>query len=393
MPKRKGLTKDPLDDEIENEDDEKANNAGDSSILKPRRNDVLLGRGRPYQTFAGNLRMLQIVADHKAKYNSKPRDEKRAYVEQVLDMILEGGTRFLRHFDEGKNSERWEKVDRLVAANKVWHALRCKGKKSKPKITEALDEMRNQREATPMALADHSARIAAPALANFWEAQAQHFAAASNLESSLNFGLPRRSGFDGISLSSNMLPRLQAALVTQIPITSTDSQTPLSVASSQIPVALTAAQIPPRMNAAQIQPIVTTAQIQPTITNAHLPAAMVASQIPSIMTATQLPAIMAAAQTLRAATAANTTAAIAAASESSCTPLPRFQVAHNSGSASRRIISEHLFFPPNSLHGQRTQILINEIRQLQAMRSQLNDSTQSLALATEADFSNAEKEC
>ena len=107
--------------------------------MLPRRNDVLLGRGRPYQNFIGNRRMLRIVSQFKEQYNAKPRDQKRPYVETVLDEVLRDGTRFLQRIDGAGGSERWEEVGRAKAAEKVWHALRNKARtknRSKPKSSQ-----------------------------------------------------------------------------------------------------------------------------------------------------------------------------------------------------------------------------------------------------------------
>lgn len=93
-------------------------------ITKPNSQDVLLGRGRPYQEFAGNRRMLQIVSSRKPEYIALPRDQKRAFVDVVLADVTENGARFLKKI--GENA--WEEVSLLEATQKVWHALRTKEK-------------------------------------------------------------------------------------------------------------------------------------------------------------------------------------------------------------------------------------------------------------------------
>lgn len=120
---------------------EKANGAGASgpspshrtkasAALRPHRNDVILGRGKPYQSFPGNQRMLQIVAGYKNEFFSRSRETKKKFVDTVLDAVLEDGTRFLRRIEEQDGTERWEEVTRAVSAEKVWHALRCKSRSS-----------------------------------------------------------------------------------------------------------------------------------------------------------------------------------------------------------------------------------------------------------------------
>ncbi len=105
-----------------------------ASTLAPQKKDVLLGRGRPYQNFTGNRRMLRIVSGYKEEYTARPRDQKRVFVETVLDAVLQDGTRFLRRLDENDDgSDQWEEVDRMTAAEKVWHALRSKGRSTNGK--------------------------------------------------------------------------------------------------------------------------------------------------------------------------------------------------------------------------------------------------------------------
>jgi hypothetical protein len=102
-------------------------------IVGPGENDVLLGRGRPYQNYSGNKRMLHIVSQYKGQYSARPRDQKRAFVETVLDAVFKDGTKFLRRVEAGDLSSSWEEVDRTAAAEKVWHALRCKERPGQPR--------------------------------------------------------------------------------------------------------------------------------------------------------------------------------------------------------------------------------------------------------------------
>jgi hypothetical protein len=93
-----------------------------STTTGPLQIDVLLGRGRPCQKHFGNLRMLKIVDEQKPRYTSAPREQRRAIAETVLDLVYEGGARFLKNADD-----HWESVTRNVALDKVSHALRSKG--------------------------------------------------------------------------------------------------------------------------------------------------------------------------------------------------------------------------------------------------------------------------
>lgn len=113
---------------------EETEEVGQASIFEnsddpngPRKNDVLLGRGKPYQNFSGNRRMLRIVTRYRGEYAAKPRDQKRLYVETALEAVLKDGTRFLKKVDLPDGTCKWEEVDRAAASEKVWHVLRSKG--------------------------------------------------------------------------------------------------------------------------------------------------------------------------------------------------------------------------------------------------------------------------
>jgi hypothetical protein len=115
---------------------------GDShEPLKPLDKDILLGRGRPYHDFPGNIRMLDIVARNKSEYANLPRDKKRQFAANVLHEVLNEGARFLRRCETAGGEEYWQRVDEASAFGKVWHALRDKSdldeKPSKRKKTLA----------------------------------------------------------------------------------------------------------------------------------------------------------------------------------------------------------------------------------------------------------------
>jgi len=106
----------------------------------PRKLDVLMGRGKPFQNYFGNRRMLRIVSQFKSEYASRPRDQKRLYVETALEAVLKDGARFLRRVEVGDGSHRWEEVDRAAAAEKVWNVLRSKGESRRRKTVRFADQ-------------------------------------------------------------------------------------------------------------------------------------------------------------------------------------------------------------------------------------------------------------
>jgi len=113
---------------------------GNTDPNGPRKCDVLMGRGKPFQNFPGNKRMVRIVSQFRGEYALKPRDQKRLYVETALDAVLKDGARFLRRVEVGDGSHRWEEVGRAAAAEKVWNALRSKAESKSRKIKRVTDQ-------------------------------------------------------------------------------------------------------------------------------------------------------------------------------------------------------------------------------------------------------------
>jgi hypothetical protein len=91
-------------------------------IHYPLPNDVLLGRGRPYQEYAGNQRLAMVVELNRDKYQqATKRFEKTCTSLDVVKFIQESKGRFLHRTPEG-----WEEVSDFVARDKVSHSFRTK---------------------------------------------------------------------------------------------------------------------------------------------------------------------------------------------------------------------------------------------------------------------------
>mmetsp|Transcript_31805 Transcript_31805/g.53149 ORF Transcript_31805/g.53149 Transcript_31805/m.53149 type:complete len:295 (+) Transcript_31805:341-1225(+) len=91
-------------------------------------NDVLFGRGKPYQGHAGNIRLHQIVNLYRPRYSGARRHEKTEMAEEIVQIIKTGGGshlpgRFLKKLD-GDEHDAWVEVSDIVAREKVSHALR-----------------------------------------------------------------------------------------------------------------------------------------------------------------------------------------------------------------------------------------------------------------------------
>ena len=66
-------------------------------VLYPLSNDVLLGRGRPYQEYVGNLRLAKLVEQHRPTYQrAADRFEKTCISMDVVKLVYESGGRFLQ---------------------------------------------------------------------------------------------------------------------------------------------------------------------------------------------------------------------------------------------------------------------------------------------------------
>jgi hypothetical protein len=102
-------------------------------ILRPKPNDILLGRGKPIQDHSGNIRLRKLVDFHRARYLKARREVKSIIAEEIVQSIKdvekgdgENASRFLRRFEE----EYWIEVSDDIARDKVSHALRSKTRKS-----------------------------------------------------------------------------------------------------------------------------------------------------------------------------------------------------------------------------------------------------------------------
>lgn len=91
-------------------------------IIYPTSRDVLVGRGRPYQEFQGNLRYSRIIDLNLGKYLSATnRFEKTCIFMDVVKLIQDTGGRFLQRTGTG-----WVTVNDSVAREKVSHIFRTK---------------------------------------------------------------------------------------------------------------------------------------------------------------------------------------------------------------------------------------------------------------------------
>jgi hypothetical protein len=82
-------------------------------------NDVLVGRGRPYQTFPGNIMLSNLIdTQYLDRYIQTNRVEKtRMHLEAIETVQNSFGGRFIKRTSEG-----WNVVDEIAARKKVGSA-------------------------------------------------------------------------------------------------------------------------------------------------------------------------------------------------------------------------------------------------------------------------------
>jgi hypothetical protein len=110
--------------------------AGVAQTRKPNPEDILLGRGKPYQHHPGNEAMRRLVEQHKDNYNSLPRDKRGVVANMLMCQLQDVGARFLKRDDTVKNGG-WEVAQGSEAYEKLCHALRAKASLKKKKTVDS----------------------------------------------------------------------------------------------------------------------------------------------------------------------------------------------------------------------------------------------------------------
>lgn len=95
-------------------------------LLYPRQQDVLMGRGRPYQTWPGNIRLTNLVLDHTDRYTQATEQgfDKTTIVSYIVGLVeRDNHGYFLQRTDVD-----WQKVKEQAARNKVSQLLRAEAR-------------------------------------------------------------------------------------------------------------------------------------------------------------------------------------------------------------------------------------------------------------------------
>jgi hypothetical protein len=116
---------DYLEDQQNKEEERKS--MIDEKILFPLKYDVLLGRGRPYQEFPGNVKMADIIDSYREAYQGGKKVDKTALSNKVLQIVKKSNGRFLKKSDS--NEAVWIEVSDNLARDKVSHGFRTKTRK------------------------------------------------------------------------------------------------------------------------------------------------------------------------------------------------------------------------------------------------------------------------
>jgi hypothetical protein len=88
-------------------------------IGAPTSIDVVLGRGKPFQEYPGNLRLQEIIEKHWSRYQVADRFEKTVITMEIVTATKSSGGRFLK-----KDGDSWILVDDTVAKDRVSHSCR-----------------------------------------------------------------------------------------------------------------------------------------------------------------------------------------------------------------------------------------------------------------------------
>jgi hypothetical protein len=98
-----------------------------TGIYCPSDNDVLLGRGKPFQEWPGNIHLSTIINRHRKPHDESDRAQKTAISRDVVQIIKGLNGRFLQL---DKETEDWEEVSDAVAREKVGAGFRRRTKSS-----------------------------------------------------------------------------------------------------------------------------------------------------------------------------------------------------------------------------------------------------------------------
>lgn len=93
----------------------------------PTKQDILLGRGKPYQEYSGNLLLALVIDTRRDEYNKGGRFEKTCISMDIAKTLKDRGVRFLQR-DEASGG--WTEADDVIAREKVSSGFRTKTRRN-----------------------------------------------------------------------------------------------------------------------------------------------------------------------------------------------------------------------------------------------------------------------
>jgi hypothetical protein len=108
-----------------------ASGVGCQRIAYPLSSDILIGRGRPFQDFPGNIWLWGVVDEHRIRHQLSNKHEKTDICKEIVKLAKVARARFLRRVvDDATDDVWWEQVSGEVAHKKVSHVFRTKYRKN-----------------------------------------------------------------------------------------------------------------------------------------------------------------------------------------------------------------------------------------------------------------------
>jgi hypothetical protein len=100
----------------------------EQKVAVPRTSDIILGRGKRVQNFAGNINFRNMLEFYRPAYDSSSKFEKSVLIETILKNIKEEGGRFLVHGENGYHEVHDDTARKKISH--AWRNLRSKDKES-----------------------------------------------------------------------------------------------------------------------------------------------------------------------------------------------------------------------------------------------------------------------
>ena len=103
-------------------DNHNSNDNRDQTIISPKPDDVLLGKGKQFQSHPGNLYLTELVEKHRVGYtNSQTQIEKTCIIQLIVKLVQERNGRFLQRDNK---KQIWVELPTQAAWTRVGRRFR-----------------------------------------------------------------------------------------------------------------------------------------------------------------------------------------------------------------------------------------------------------------------------